>query len=153
MDNLKNDNYFVDSMVLDASFIIEHTKNVSYEAFCQNPVLMDSVCFRFIQISESGKRVSDDFKQTHKNVPWPLINGLRNRLVHTYGEVDPPNHLSNGDRGFSGFGKVIKRIERIAFKSQNGLEDSLHLKTLQNPLRFCNAPTEYRNKPWKNLDK
>ena len=89
MDNLKNDHYFVDSMVLDASFIIEHTKNVSYEAFCQNPVLMDSVCFRFIQISESGKRVSDDFKQTHKNVPWPLINGLRNRLVHTYGEVDP----------------------------------------------------------------
>ena len=27
---------------------------------------------------------SDEYKDTHKDIPWKLISGLRHRLVHDY---------------------------------------------------------------------
>jgi uncharacterized protein with HEPN domain len=44
--------------------------------------------FRLIQISESAKKLSDDYKRTHPHIPWTAVYGLRNRIVHDYGSVD-----------------------------------------------------------------
>lgn len=49
---------------------------------------MDSMIFRFIQISENSKKLSEVFKQNFSQVPWTDISGLRNRLVHDYTNVD-----------------------------------------------------------------
>lgn len=44
--------------------------------------------FRMIQISEDAKKLSDEYKLHRGNVPWNAIYGLRNRIVHDYGNVD-----------------------------------------------------------------
>ena len=44
--------------------------------------------FRLIQISENSDRLTNDFKASHNGIPWRAIKGLRNRLVHEYGNVD-----------------------------------------------------------------
>ena len=44
--------------------------------------------FRFIQISEHIKKLSLDFRNEHPNIPWRDITGLRNRIIHEYGNVD-----------------------------------------------------------------
>ena len=44
--------------------------------------------FRLIQISENAKRIDDDSKAKHKDIPWLEMYGLRNRIVHDYGNVD-----------------------------------------------------------------
>ena len=41
-----------------------------------------------IQISENSKRLTDGYKLKKANVPWNSISGLRNRIVHDYGNVD-----------------------------------------------------------------
>ncbi len=41
-----------------------------------------------IQISENAKRLSDNYKQIHSNIPWNALSGLSNRIVHDYGNVD-----------------------------------------------------------------
>jgi len=43
--------------------------------------------FRMIQISENARKLSDDYKQKHFNIPWNALYGLRNRIVHDYGNV------------------------------------------------------------------
>lgn len=44
---------------------------------------------RCIQIvGEAGWKLSDSFKNTQTAVPWPLIAGMRHKLVHDYGRVD-----------------------------------------------------------------
>lgn len=53
-----------------------------------NEVLLDSMLFRLIQVYENAKRLSDDYKETRKDIPWRNISGLRNRVVHDYGNVD-----------------------------------------------------------------
>lgn len=51
-------------------------------------VLLDSMLFRMIQISENARKLTEEFKQTRENIPWSALYGLRNRIVHDYGNVD-----------------------------------------------------------------
>ena len=39
-------------------------------------------------IGEAGWSLSDAVKRAHTRIPWPLIAGMRHRLVHDYGRVD-----------------------------------------------------------------
>ena len=54
----------------------------------KNEILLDSMLFRMIQLSEKAKKLTDQYKQTHSNIPWNAMYGLRNRIVHDYGNVD-----------------------------------------------------------------
>lgn len=44
--------------------------------------------FRLIQISENSRKLTDDYKAAHDQIPWVAMYGLRNRIVHDYGSVD-----------------------------------------------------------------
>ena len=33
-------------------------------------------------------QVSPVFQQAHPDIPWPLIVGMRNRLIHAYFDID-----------------------------------------------------------------
>lgn len=65
-----------------------HTTSATFKEFASNALLVDSVCFRLIQIAENAARLSPEYKSTKKRVPWRLLSGLRNRIVHDYGAVD-----------------------------------------------------------------
>ena len=62
--------------------------NVDIDELNANEVLLDSMLFRMIQISENAKKLSDEYKQEKSYIPWNLLYGLRNRIVHDYGNVD-----------------------------------------------------------------
>ena len=87
MDNVKNDVYYIKKMLKDIKFIIEKTKGITLEELKENEVLCDSVLFRLIQISENSVKLTQPFKETHKIIPWQAIKGMRNRIVHDYGDV------------------------------------------------------------------
>ena len=88
MDNTKNDNYYLDKIRTDIEFIIVHMKDVDLQELNDNEVLLDSMLFRMIQISENAKRLSEKYKEENTNIPWNELAGLRNRIVHDYGNVD-----------------------------------------------------------------
>ena len=88
MDNVKNDAYYVNKMLKDIKFIIENTKEVTLSDLKNNEILCDSVLFRLIQISENSLKLTMQFKEVNKDIPWNAIKGMRNRIVHEYGEVD-----------------------------------------------------------------
>ncbi|MBR5340658.1 MAG: DUF86 domain-containing protein [Erysipelotrichaceae bacterium] len=88
MDNIKNDDYYADKIKENLMFIVDHTKDIDKEELNSNEVLLDSMLFRLIQISENARKLSDEYKEKHKDVPWLAIYGLRNRIVHDYGNVD-----------------------------------------------------------------
>ncbi len=88
MDNIKNDNFYIEKILEDLRFIVEHTKGITKESLEEDLILLDSMMFRLIQISESAKRLSEEFKDEHSTIPWTAIHGLRNKIVHDYGNVD-----------------------------------------------------------------
>ena len=88
MDNVKNDTYYVKKIVKDLGFISEHIRGITKEQLQKDEVLLDSVMFRLIQVSENAARLTDGFKLRYKEFPWQAMRGMRNRIVHEYGDVD-----------------------------------------------------------------
>lgn len=88
MDNVKNDGYYLNKILADLEFMIEHTKGKTSEEIEGNPLLMDSVMFRLVQIAENGEKLTASFKAEHNEVKWKAIKGMRNRIVHDYGFID-----------------------------------------------------------------
>ena len=88
MDNVKNDIYYVKKMLKDIRFILKTTQNITLVQLENNEILCDSVLFRLIQISENSTKLTQQLKEIHRDIPWQAIKGMRNRIVHEYGEVE-----------------------------------------------------------------
>lgn len=87
MDNVKNDRYYVEKILKDIRYIIEKTESITQNDLQANEMLCDSILFRLIQISENTMKLTLAFKELHHDIPWHAIKGMRNRIVHEYGDV------------------------------------------------------------------
>ena len=63
MDNTKDDKYYIQRIKKDLEFIVVHMQNVDIEELNKNEVLLDSMLFRMIQVSENAKKLSDEIKE------------------------------------------------------------------------------------------
>ena len=88
MDNVKNDVYYVKKMLKDICYLMEKTEGITLEELEDNEMLCDSVLFRLIQLSENATKLTSALKETHKDIPWYAVKGMRNRIVHEYGDVE-----------------------------------------------------------------
>ena len=88
MNNMKTDSYYIQKITTDLAFLVAHTDGLSQEQLEEQEILLDSVMFRLIQVSENSDKLSESFKLQHSEIPWRAMKGLRNRIVHEYGAVD-----------------------------------------------------------------
>ena len=88
MDNIKDNSYYIQKIITDLGFICKHTQKLTQQELESNEILVDSVMFRLIQISENTDKLTDDFKLYYNAIPWRAVKGMRNRIVHDYGNVD-----------------------------------------------------------------
>ncbi len=87
MDNIKNDSYYLNKIVDDIKFVIGSTANMALDEFDNNEMVNSAVNFKFIQISENASRLSKELITSAVEIPWNKIKGLRNKIVHDYGNV------------------------------------------------------------------
>ena len=87
MKKQKDDAYFISRILDDIDYILSILDGVDLAAFSNNQMMSDSTVFRLIQISENSRGLSDDMKNSVE-YDWFKVSGMRNRLVHDYGNVD-----------------------------------------------------------------
>jgi uncharacterized protein with HEPN domain len=77
--------------------IIEHIENMrnaqkrfgnNYQTFVSDKDYFNSVCMSLLQIGELASHLTADFTTAHADIPWRNIIGLRNVVVHGYGQLD-----------------------------------------------------------------
>ena len=88
MDNKKDNQYYLGKIITDLEFICEHTAVLTQEELEADEVLVDSVMFRLIQISENSDKLTDVFKASYSTIRWRAMKGMRNRIIHEYGNID-----------------------------------------------------------------
>ena len=88
MDNTKNNQYFVDKILTDLKFVIDHTQGKTQQQIEGDDLLVDSIMFRVIQIAENSMKLDEEFQKKNSHIPWRAIRGMRNMIVHNYGAVD-----------------------------------------------------------------
>lgn len=75
--------------ILKAAKTAEQFKNMDDKAgFLKDELLQSGILHQLIIIGEAVKRLSDDFRKAHPEIPWKLIAGMRDRLTHGYFDVD-----------------------------------------------------------------
>lgn len=84
----KDNRYYLSKMKENVDFILSHMDGVNKQQLEDDPVLLDSMMLRLVQISENARNLTDEFRNKNQHIPWTDIYGLRNRIVHDYGHVD-----------------------------------------------------------------
>ena len=73
---------------LAISKIERYIVGLSHDQFLADDLRKDAVARNLEIIGEAVRQMPDAFKQSHANVPWAQIAGLRNRIVHDYFGLD-----------------------------------------------------------------
>ena len=68
--------------------IIDFSQGVTWEEFSENSLLKYAISFALGQIGELVKIISADSKDNYVKIPWRKIAGMRNKIVHEYGNFD-----------------------------------------------------------------
>ena len=85
---MKDDSIYLEHIEANLKRIILYSSGISQEDFLKNIQLQDA-CIRQIEImGEATKRISDNFKEKHPEVPWKDMAGIRDKLIHDYMDVD-----------------------------------------------------------------
>lgn len=66
----------------------EFVASMDRSAFLDDRKSQSAVLHQLVIIGEATKRLSEEFRNRHAQIPWREIAGLRDRLVHAYDRVD-----------------------------------------------------------------
>jgi uncharacterized protein with HEPN domain len=65
------------------------TADMNVAAFVDNPTVIRSVLYSIGVIGEAVKAIDQSLKDSHPEIPWRAIAGLRDRVVHEYFRTSP----------------------------------------------------------------
>jgi uncharacterized protein with HEPN domain len=84
----RDDAYVLD-MLLAARKAQKFTHNVNWEQFIADDLLQNAVMRQIQIIGEAARKISQQYKDSHPEISWQGIIGMRNRLVHEYFDIIP----------------------------------------------------------------
>ena len=68
--------------------VLRYTDNISRVDLEVNDEKLSAILYQIAVIGEATKRLSQDLRQQHPEIPWREIAGMRNMLIHKYDQVD-----------------------------------------------------------------
>jgi uncharacterized protein with HEPN domain len=79
--------YLLDILIA-ARKVLRYAEGFTWETFRADDRTQDAVMRNLQIIGEAARRVSEEFKESHPEISWREILGMRNRLVHEYGRIN-----------------------------------------------------------------
>ena len=80
------------AIIKDILKCIEHiqlyTTNISFNEFSSNYMVIEACLYNIQVIGEAVSKLPEDVKENEQQIPWVLIKGMRNRLIHEYFGTD-----------------------------------------------------------------
>ena len=63
-------------------------QGMDLSAFLGDAKTQAAVLHQLLVIGEAVRRLSEGFRGRHPGVPWHLMAGMRNKIIHEYDDVD-----------------------------------------------------------------
>lgn len=79
---------FIHHILESTELINEYVEDVSMKEFLLSTQIQDSVIRRLEIIGEATKKISMSFREKYPHIPWKLMAGMRDILIHEYFGVD-----------------------------------------------------------------
>jgi len=78
----------VNDILIAIEKIGRFTAGMNHESFLKDEKTIDAVVRNIEVIGEAVRQLPADFKDSNAHIPWNLIGGMRNRIVHEYFGLD-----------------------------------------------------------------
>lgn len=69
-------------------FLLENVAHLPEEELYNDPIIQRAAVLSLIVIGEETNKLSPGIKMKYKEIPWNLLKGMRNRMVHNYDGID-----------------------------------------------------------------
>lgn len=79
---------FLRHILVECNYITEKSKSVTFEQFRYDPTLTRAFTRSLEIIGEAVKKVPNDLRNTHPELEWKAIAGMRDKLIHNYFDID-----------------------------------------------------------------
>lgn len=83
----ERDKSYIYDMIKYSNEIIDIIKDESHHSFITNRIKRLAIERLIEVIGEAANHVSKDVMEQNSDIPWSKIIGLRNKIVHDYGEI------------------------------------------------------------------
>jgi uncharacterized protein with HEPN domain len=83
----ERDRVYLADMVEAVEKVFSYTRGGKTE-FMEDGKTRDAVVRNLEILGEAAKRVSEKIRLSHPEVPWREVAGMRDKLIHDYGQVD-----------------------------------------------------------------
>jgi uncharacterized protein with HEPN domain len=81
-----------EATILDIADAIAHIQSflngVTQARFYEDPKTQSAILYQLLVIGEAVKRLSAEFRIQNSMIPWALMAGMRDHLIHAYDSVD-----------------------------------------------------------------
>jgi uncharacterized protein with HEPN domain len=64
--------------------IFKFIEGKNYDDFSKNDMLLSAVIRKLEVIGEASSKTTDEYRNENQEVPWSIMIGMRNRLIHGY---------------------------------------------------------------------
>jgi uncharacterized protein with HEPN domain len=85
---VKKDSRVYLAHILECAQKIERYTEAGEKEFYSDTMLQDAVIRNFEIIGEAAKRVPEAYRKAHSQIPWRLMTGFRDVLIHAYEGID-----------------------------------------------------------------
>jgi uncharacterized protein with HEPN domain len=84
---MKDPRIYIEDCLESISRISEYVREIDRSTFARNPAIQDAVIRRLEIIGEAAKRIPEQVKQHHPEIPWRSMAAMRDVLIHDYPEI------------------------------------------------------------------
>ena len=79
---------YINDIIDSINYIKDFTNSINFEEFQKDIKTQFAVIRCFEVIGEAVKRIPEDFRKKYPLIPWKVMSGMRDRLIHGYDVVD-----------------------------------------------------------------
>lgn len=86
--SMRDDRIYLRHMLDATEKALKYRSTMSFEDFVQDEMRVDAVIRELMIVGEAAAHLSENFRISHPEIPFPDIIGMRNRLIHEYFGID-----------------------------------------------------------------
>ena len=84
----RDERVYLQHMIDNSHKAIDFVKDINREDFDNDEKLRLALTHLLQVIGEAARRMSTEFRESHSEIPWKEIVGMRSKVVHDYLNVD-----------------------------------------------------------------